>query len=190
MHCTLLYKHFTPLGQCALVLHVLQHALTMPWFNAMNQCHSWFNAIHVSMPFMIQCHSWFNAIHVSMPFMIQCHSWFNAIHDSMPFMIQCHPWFNAIHDSMPFMIQPNALTMPWSTSALQAILNIARSLFIIAVLASFHWFLSRDSRTLVLDPIERMVASVSELAANPLAHQVWQHNSCGSIAWPWRWHSG
>jgi len=40
------------------------------------------------------------------------------------------------------------------------------------VLASFHWFLSRDSRTLVLEPIERMVASVSELADNPLAQQV------------------
>lgn len=54
----------------------------------------------------------------------------------------------------------------------QAVLNIARSVFIILVLASFLWFLSRDSRALVLDPIERMVASVSELAENPLAQQV------------------
>lgn len=39
-------------------------------------------------------------------------------------------------------------------------LNIARSVFTIALLVLGFYFLNRDSRQLVLQPIERMVARV------------------------------
>lgn len=56
-------------------------------------------------------------------------------------------------------------------TAPQAILNISRSIFVISFLALGAWLLSRDSRALVLEPIERMLARVTALADNPLALQ-------------------
>lgn len=46
------------------------------------------------------------------------------------------------------------------THPAQAMLNIARSVFTIALLVLGFYFLNRDSRQLVLQPIERMVARV------------------------------
>ncbi|KXZ49182.1 hypothetical protein GPECTOR_22g772 [Gonium pectorale] len=54
-------------------------------------------------------------------------------------------------------------------SQVQAMLNIARSLFIIALLVSGAYMLNRDSRNLVLLPIERMIQRMQEMAENPLA---------------------
>ncbi|EFJ49622.1 hypothetical protein VOLCADRAFT_89530 [Volvox carteri f. nagariensis] len=54
-------------------------------------------------------------------------------------------------------------------SQVSAMLNIARSLFIIALLVMGAFFLNRDSRNLVLMPIERMLQRVQEMAENPLA---------------------
>ena len=48
-------------------------------------------------------------------------------------------------------------------------LNIARSVFIIVLLVLGAYFLNRDSRQLVLQPIERMLQRVQEMAENPLA---------------------
>ncbi|KAG2495222.1 hypothetical protein HYH03_006828 [Edaphochlamys debaryana] len=54
-------------------------------------------------------------------------------------------------------------------SQVNAILNIARSLFIIVLLVTGAHFLNRDSRNLVLLPIERMIQRVQEMSENPLA---------------------
>ncbi|GIL51039.1 hypothetical protein Vafri_7149 [Volvox africanus] len=54
-------------------------------------------------------------------------------------------------------------------SQVSAVLNIARSLFIIVLLVMGAFFLNRDSRNLVLMPIERMLQRVQEMAENPLA---------------------
>ncbi|GIM03026.1 hypothetical protein Vretimale_7833 [Volvox reticuliferus] len=54
-------------------------------------------------------------------------------------------------------------------SQVAAVLNIARSLFIIVLLVMGAYFLNRDSRNLVLMPIERMLQRVQEMAENPLA---------------------
>ncbi len=65
---------------------------------------------------------------------------------------------------------------------LQALLSIGRSLFVIAFLSLSVWLLNRDSRVLVLEPIERMLARVTALAENPLAlqpaaHAPWQEQA-------------
>ncbi|KAG2449913.1 hypothetical protein HYH02_000019 [Chlamydomonas schloesseri] len=54
-------------------------------------------------------------------------------------------------------------------SQLSSILNMARSLFIIILLVTGAYFLNRDSRNLVLLPIERMIQRLQEMAENPLA---------------------
>lgn len=64
-------------------------------------------------------------------------------------------------------------------SQISAVLSISRSLFIIFFLMLGAWLLNRDSRVLVLEPIERMLARVAALAENPLAlqpaaHAPWQ----------------
>ncbi len=56
-------------------------------------------------------------------------------------------------------------------SPMQAMLSIGRSFFIIFFLTLGAYLLNRDSRVLVLEPIERMLARVSALAENPLALQ-------------------
>lgn len=47
-------------------------------------------------------------------------------------------------------------------------LSLARTLFLVLLLAAGSYFIHRDTRRLVLRPVERMVGRVREMAEDPL----------------------
>ena len=53
-------------------------------------------------------------------------------------------------------------------SVLQGILNLCRTGFLCAILGLGAFYFSKDANRLVLTPIQRMVAKVEEVSANPL----------------------
>eukprot|EP00397_Hematodinium_sp_SG-2012_P003342 GEMP01003350.1.p1 GENE.GEMP01003350.1~~GEMP01003350.1.p1 ORF type:complete len:1014 (+),score=182.63 GEMP01003350.1:101-3142(+) len=53
--------------------------------------------------------------------------------------------------------------------AIEALLNIMQTLFVVFVLALGALFFSKDANTLVLAPIERMIAKMEKIRDNPLA---------------------
>eukprot|EP00798_Chlamydomonas_sp_ICE-L_P018652 gene18652-25168_t len=79
---------------------------------------------------------------------------------------ECSRWYSvAVYDWKWYsQLQVGPQVVP------QAILNILRSLFLICLFALGSYFLNRDSRHLVIEPIERMLRRLQEIADNPLAH--------------------
>lgn len=91
----------------------------------------------------------------------------------------------------PSKLESEGSKEPWSPEAhapllpeLQAILNLARSLFLVLLFALGAYFINRDTRQLVLVPIERMVAIVQDMAQNPLQGLHGAGRQLGPAAWP------
>jgi hypothetical protein len=76
-------------------------------------------------------------------------------------------------------------TIAYSTQAAQraeAIIQIARTLFIVIILAVGSILFTQDAQRLVLDPLERMIEKVRLIAQNPLIAASEDINQAGPMA--------
>lgn len=71
----------------------------------------------------------------------------------------------------------------WALQA-QSIFGMARTLFLVCLLALGAYFIHHDTRRLVLDPVERMVERVREMAEDPLTQATIHHIKKGVTKLP------
>ena len=64
----------------------------------------------------------------------------------------------------------------------ESIINIARTLFIVVILALGSILFTQDAQRLVLDPLERMIEKVRLIAQNPLIAASEDINQAGPMA--------
>ena len=64
----------------------------------------------------------------------------------------------------------------------ESIINIARTLFIVIILALGSILFTQDAQRLVLDPLERMIEKVRLIAQNPLIAASEEINEAGPMA--------
>ena len=77
--------------------------------------------------------------------------------------------FSTDNEQLTPFAEPSKLYMNMTSSVkLEAILNMARTVFICIILGFGAMMFSKDANTLVLNPIERMVQRVREISENPL----------------------
>ena len=74
-------------------------------------------------------------------------------------------------------------------SQFNSLLNMLRTIFIIAVLAAGVFVFNRDASRLVLEPIERMLKKVKDVSENPLAVKQVRAISLASLYLPSPFHS-
>lgn len=76
----------------------------------------------------------------------------------------------------------SAWTRNTKSSMIQALINIARTIFICILLSIGALFFSRDAEILVLNPIERMIEKVKIIARNPMAASSGEMENAGIMS--------
>lgn len=69
-----------------------------------------------------------------------------------------------------------------SSTTLEAVLSIARTIFVCIVLSIASIFFTNDANRLVLSPLERMLEKVKLIAKNPLAAASDEVDSAGVLS--------